>query len=511
MFSGFQFCDTDAFAREYNNNRGRVMDGENLRDNNVTRSIFSGFLWKFGERITAQLISLVVSIVLARLLTPTDYGIVAMVMVFIAIANVFVSSGLGTALVQKKSADNLDFSSVFYLNIGVGIVLYIFLFMTAPFISSFYNMPLLCPVFRVLGVRIIVASINSVQQAYVSRNMLFKRFFWSTLFGTLFSGIVGIKMAYEGCGVWALVAQYLTNTCTDTIVLWFTVKWRPDFSFSWSRAKILASYGWKLLISGLLDTGYKQLRNLIIGKKFSSEDLAYYNQGDKYPSIVATNVSVSINSVLFPAMSQFQDDIPKLKQMTRRSIQVSSYIMWPIMIGFAAVAEPLVKLFLTDKWLPVVPFIRILCLSYGLWPIHTANLQAINAMGRSDLFMKLEVIKKLIGLLLIIIAVKFGALALAYSVIAADIICIFVNASPNVKLLGYYVTEQLKDLLPGFFMSLIMAAVIYPIQYIDTYLSIILIAQVVVGVAVYLIESLVTHQESFFYVRQVIKKFKVSR
>lgn len=477
-------------------------------DNNIGKRVISGFIWKFGERITAQLISLVVSIVLARLLTPTDYGIVAMVMVFIAIANVFVSSGLGTALVQKKHADNLDFSSVFYLNIGVGIILYVLLFVTAPFVSSFYNMPLLCPVLRVLGIRIIVASINSVQQAYVSRNMLFKRFFWSTLFGTLLSGIVGITMAYAGNGVWALVAQYLTNTCTDTIVLWITVKWRPDLSFSWSRAKNLVSYGWKLLISGLLDTGYKQLRNLVIGKKYSSEDLAYYNQGDKYPSIIATNVNASINSVLFPAMAQYQDDIPKMKQMTRRSIQVSSYIMWPIMIGFAAVAESLVKLLLTDKWLPAVPFIRILCLSYGMWPIHTANLQAINALGRSDLFMKLEVIKKAIGIFLIIIALNFGTLALAYSVIAADIICIFVNSSPNRKLLGYDVSEQLKDLLPGFFMSLVMAVAIYPIQYINVHSSIVLIAQIAVGAGVYVIESLVTHQESFQYMRQVIKKLK---
>ena len=364
------------------------------KNQSMRGKVFSGLFWKFGERISAQLISLIVSIVLARLLSPDDYGAVALVMVFITIANVFVASGFGNALIQKKNADNLDFSSVFYLNIALGLVLYAVLFFASPAIASFYNMPVLSPALRVLGIRIVVASVNSVQQAYVSRHMLFKRFFWSTLFGTLVSGVVGITMAYHGFGVWALVAQYLTNTCTDTIVLWFTVKWRPIFRCSLERAKGLFSYGWKLLVSALLDTGYKQLRSLIIGKKYTSADLAYYNQGDKYPGLIVNNINTSISSVLFPAMSQFQDDRERVKQMTRRAIQISSYIMWPMMIGFAVVAEPFVSLVLTDKWLPCVPFIRIFCFTYGLYPIHTANLQAINALGRSDLFLRLEIIKK---------------------------------------------------------------------------------------------------------------------
>ena len=310
--------------------------------------VFKGLCWKFGERVSAQLITLVVSIVLARILTPHDYGVVAIVMIFIAIANVFVSSGFGNALVQKKNADNLDFSSVFYINIGVGVVLYAVLFLTAPLIASFYGMPVLSPVLRVVGIRLVVASVNTVQQAYVSRHLLFKRFFWSTLFGTLISGVVGIAMAYSGFGVWALVAQYLTNTCTDTVVLWFTVKWRPERRCSWKRAKGLFTYGWKMLVSGLIDTGYRQLRGMIIGKKYTSEDLAFYDRGDKLPSLIITNINASISSVIFPTMSKFQDDRERLKQMTRRAIQISAYILWPFMVGFAVVAEPFVRLVLTE-------------------------------------------------------------------------------------------------------------------------------------------------------------------
>lgn len=477
-----------------------------MQQNSSKSKIFSGVLWKFGERITAQLISLLVSVVLARLLSPDDYGVVAMVMVFITIANVFVSNGFGNALIQKKDADNLDFSSVFYINIGIGIVIYIVLFLCAPYIAAFYEMPSVTLILRVLGIRIIVASINSVQQAYVSRNMLFKRFFWSTLFGTLISGVVGIVMAYNGYGVWALVAQYLVNTCTDTVVLWFTVKWRPELKCSWKRAKTLLAFGWKLLVSGLLDTGYAQLQSLIIGKRYTSSDLAYYNQGEKYPSFIVININVSITSVLFPAMAQYQDDREKLKQMTRRAIQVSSYIMWPMMIGFMVVSEPFVRLVLTDKWLPCLPYIRIFCLSYGLWPIHTANLQAINSLGRSDIFLKLEIIKKIVGLSIVLFAVNYGPLALAYSVIFAGIIGTFINSYPNIKLLNYKYYEQIKDMLPGLMMAILMALIIYPIAWLNIPDILVIIFQIIGGAIVYLLLSRVTKYEVFTYLLQTVEE-----
>lgn len=470
--------------------------------------VFSGLIWKFGERITAQLISLLVSIILARLLSPDEYGAVAIVMIFITLANVFVSSGFGNALIQKKDADNLDFSSVFYINIAIGIALYIVIFCLAPFVANFYNMPILSPTLRVLGIRIVIASINSVQQAYVSRNMLFKRFFWSTLFGTLVSGIVGVVMAYHGFGVWALVAQYLTNTCTDTVVLWFTVRWRPYHQCSFSRAKELFSYGWKLLLSGLLDTGYKQLRSLIIGRKYSSSDLAYYNQGDKYPALLVTNINASISSVIFPAMAQCQDDRTKVKSMTRRAIQISSFVLWPCMLGVAAIAKPLVVFLLTDKWLPCVPYIRIFCFTYGLWPIHTANLQAINAVGRSDLFLKLEIAKKIVGMVAILVSMNYGPLVMAYSLVVTDLIATVINAFPNKELLNYGYFEQIKDMMPSFVIALVMALIIYPIQNLDFSNIITIIIQVLLGASIYITLAILTKQKSLTYLLGLIEKHK---
>lgn len=470
------------------------------------KKIFSSFFWKFSERIFAQLISLIVSIILARLLSPSDYGAVALVMVFITLADVFVSSGFGNALIQKKNVDNLDFSSVFFINIIWSLILYFILYCTSPIISNFYNMPIIDPVLKVLALRIPIAGINSVQQAYVSRHMLFKRFFWSTLLGTLISGIVGVVMAYHSFGVWSLVAQYLTNTCIDTIVLWLTVKWRPEFKCSWNRASKLISYGWKLLVSGLIDTGYRQVRSLIIGKKYNSTDLAFYNQGDKYPALVVVNINTSISSVLFPAMSLYQDNNEKVKQMTRRSIQVSAYIMWPIMIGLGVIAEPLIRILLTDKWLQCVPYLRIFCFTYGLWPIHTANLQAIKAVGRSDLFLKLEIAKKGVGIIAMIISMQISPLAMAFSLVLADIISIFINALPNTKILTYKFDEQFRDFLPPLFLALIMAIIIYPISLLKLSDIYTILIQIVGGGCIYLIGSIITKQPALIYLKKLVKQ-----
>lgn len=467
--------------------------------------VFSGLLWKFGERITAQLVSFVVTIILARLLTPADYGAVAILLIFITIANVFVSSGLGNALIQKKEADNLDFSSVFYINILISVAIYAVIYVIAPGIAEFYDLPVLSPTLRMLGIRIIVAAINSVQHAYVSRHMLFKRFFWSTLFGTLVSGVVGIAMAYMGFGVWALVAQYLTNTCTDTIVLWFTVGWRPELKCSFTRVKYLFSFGWKLLVSSLLATGYLQLRNLVIGKKYTESDLAFYNQGDRYPSLIVTNINTSISSVLFPAMSQYQDEREKIKQMTRRAIQVSSYIMWPMMLGLAAVSEPLIRLLLTEKWLSCVPYLKVFCITYGLWPIHTSNLQAMNALGRSDLFLILEVIKKMVGIIALLISMQFGPFAIAYSLIITDLLGTVINAVPNGRLLQYTYFEQIKDLLPSFLMALVMMAVIRPVSWLPLPDGLVIVLQALLGIFVYVAESALIRNTSFQYLTGFIK------
>ena len=470
--------------------------------------VLSGLFWKFGERISAQLVTFIVSIVLARLLSPDDYGNIALVTVFITIANVFVVNGFGSALIQKQEADNVDFSSVFYANIVFSCFLYVIIFFFSPVVADFYASPILCPVLRVLGLRIPVAAINSVQQAYVSRHMLFKKFFFSTLFGTLLSGVVGCVMAYMGFGIWALVAQYLVNTSVDTIVLWFTVRWRPDFVFSFSRVKVLLSYGWKLLLSGLLDTGYTQLRSLIIGKKYTSADLAYYNRGQQYPQLVVTNINTSISSVLFPAISKCQDDLSRVKSMTRRAIKTSSYIMWPLMIGLGVIAEPLVSFMLTDKWLPCVPYLQIACFTYAFWPIHTANLEALKAIGRSDIFLQLEILKKGIGLVLLFLTMNYGVMAIALSLVVSTIISSFINASPNKKLLGYSYFDQIKDMVPSFLLSCVMGIIIYPLSFFISNSLLLISTQVLLGAVIYIVLSRIFRLESFMYILGIISSRK---
>uniref|UniRef100_UPI0022E78990 lipopolysaccharide biosynthesis protein n=1 Tax=Holdemanella porci TaxID=2652276 RepID=UPI0022E78990 len=440
-------------------------------------SVISNFLWRFAERCGAQLVTFIVSIVLARILSPNDYGTIALVTVFITILQVFIDSGLSTALIQKKDADDLDFSSVFYFNFVVCIILYLLMFFSAPYIAKFYNDLSLTPIIRVISLTLIISGVKGVQQSYVSRNMLFKRFFFSTLGGTIFSAVLGIAMAYAGFGVWAIVFQQLSNNTIDTLILWITVKWRPVKKFSWLRLKNLLSFGWKLLASSLLDTVYNNLRNMIIGKLYTPADLAFYNQGDKFPKLIVTNINTSIDSVLLPTMSNEQDNPVRVKEMTRRAIKTSTYIMAPLMIGLAFCAEPIVRLVLTDKWLPCVPYLRIFCVTYLFWPIHTANLNAINSMGRSDLFLKLEILKKIIGMILLLSTMWFGVMAMAYSLLISSFTSQLINTWPNRYLLKYSYIDQIKDILPNIVMALIMGVFVYFISYLHLSVLVSLIIQ----------------------------------
>lgn len=469
------------------------------------KSVTSNLLWRFLERCGAQGVTFIVSIVLARLLDPNVYGTVALVTVFTTIMQVFVDSGMGNALIQKKDADDLDFSSVFFFNISMCSLLYLIMFFAAPLIAGFYKMPELTPIVRVLSLTLIISGVKNVQQAYVSRNMQFKKFFFATLGGTIGAAAVGITMAYLGFGVWALVAQMLFNSTVDTIILWITVKWRPKKMFSFKRLKSLFSYGWKLLASALLDTVYNDLRQLIIGKLYSSGDLAFYNQGKKFPQLIVTNINTSIDSVLLPTMSKAQDDRNVVRSMTRRAIKTSTYLMMPIMMGLAVCAEPLVSLILTDKWLPCVLFLRVFCVSYAFYPIHTSNLNAIKAMGRSDLFLKLEIIKKIVGLTAVLITMWISVEAMAYSLLVTTVLCQIINSWPNKKLLGYSYLDQLKDMLPQIGLSLVMGAIVYCIQFIGLNNILTLTIQIPVGIIVYIIGSKLFKIDSFEYLISTVK------
>lgn len=471
------------------------------------KTVLSNLIWRFAERIGAQLVGFIVSIVLARLLEPDAYGTIALITVFTTILQVFVDSGLGNALIQKKDADNLDFSTVFFTNIVFCCVLYTILFVSAPYIADFYRNSNISAYTRVLGLTLVISGVKNVQQAYVSRHMMFRRFFFSTLGGTIAAGCVGVIMAYTGFGVWALVAQQLINLSIDTLILWFTVKWRPDFVFSFERLKSLFNYGWKLLASNLISNIYENLRQLLIGKIYTSADLAQFNRGKQFPNLLAQNVNTSIDSVLFPTMAKVQDSKVRVKEMTRRSMKISTYVMAPLMMGLVATGTSLVGLILTDKWLPSVFFMRIFCITFIFYPLHTANLNALKAVGRSDLYLKLEIEKKIVGLIALFTTVFISVEAMAWSLLLSSFASQIINAAPNKKILHYGYLEQIKDILPPILLSLIMAILIYPIQYLGLSYLLTLLIQVPAGAIIYIIGSKLLHLDSFEYLLGIVEPY----
>lgn len=478
---------------------------------NKSGRVLSNLIWRFAERCGAQLVQFIVSLVLARLLDPSAYGTIALITVFTTLLQVFIDSGLGNALIQKKDADQTDFSTVFYTNLVFCLAIYAFVAACAPAIADFYDDPEMVLYIRVLGLTLIVSGVKNIQQAYVSKHMLFKRFFFSTLGGTVSAGLIGVAMAFMGFGIWALIAQNLINAAVNAAILWITVKWRPQLKFSFGRLKGLYSYGWKLLASSFLDKLYNNLNSLIIGKLYSAADLAFYNQGDKFPRLIIENINTSIDSVLFPAMSDEQDDVTRVRNMTRRAISVSTFVVAPMMLGLAAVSEPLVKLVLTDKWLFCVPFMQIACISYAIYPVHTANLNAIKALGRSDIYLKLEVIKKAIGLVITLTTMWFGVRTMAYGMLLWGILSQFVNAMPNVRLLNYGYFDQLKDMLPNFICAAIMAVCVYLVHFLDINIFAELLLQIAAGVLIYIALSFVLKLEAFTFMLNMVKGVIKSR
>jgi len=472
---------------------------------NDKRKVITSLFWKLMERGGVQGINFLVQIILGRLLLPEDFGAIAIVTVFITLSNVFVQSGLNTALIQKRDSDDIDFSSVFYLSTFLAAVLYMLLFIFSPFIADYYSSPQLTNVLRVLAITLFFGAFNSIQNAYVARNMMFKLLFFSTLGSIIISGIVGIIAAYSGLGVWSLVLQQITQKLSVSIILWFTVKWRPQLKFSLSRVKVLFSFGWKLLASSLLNNLYIDIRTLIVGRLYASSMLGFYNRGEQFPKLIVTNIDGAIQSVMLPALSDEQDNKKRVKEMVRRAIVTSSFLVFPMMVGLAVVAEPMIKIVLTDKWLPAAPFLQIFCASYALIPIHTANLQAINALGRSDVFLKLEIIKKVIGILILAISINFGIYAMAWGMVLSGAISSFINAYPNKKLLNYSYLEQWKDIIPSLLISLLMGLTVYVLNFLSIAEFLKLFVQIVVGVVVYILLAKLFKIECFNYLVNTAK------
>ncbi|OXC12356.1 lipopolysaccharide biosynthesis protein [Lactobacillus crispatus] len=478
-----------------------------MKKNKDRDSFFSGFFWKFNEQIASQLVSFIVSIVLARILTPKDYGIVSLVNVFIVIANVFVTSGFSAALIQKKDATQLDFSTIFHCSLIFSFVIYGIIYLCAPLIGDFYRNKALIWVVRVFALQLPLSSFNSIQQAYVSRHMAFRKIFVSTTIATILSGILGIIFALNNFGVWALVFQTILSTVFQTLVLFLEIPWRPKLEFSFESAKELIGYGWKVFGASFLGTFFNELRNLIIGRFYSPADLAYYNRGSRMPDLVANNIDSTITSVLFPVLSKHSDDYSKLKSMIRRSIRTSTFIIMPLMFGLAVAAKPVTQILLTNKWLPSVPFMQCLCISGAFGSISNANMQVIKASGRSDILLKLELIKKPLYLIFLIVSIKINVLAVAISMAIYNIVGMLINVKPNNKLINYSYREQFKDIFPALTLSMIMGICILPIQLLNLSPFFELTLEVISGGIIYLGGSWIFKLEPFFYLLEYAKSF----
>lgn len=451
------------------------------------KKVLTGIGWAYSERLLAQAISLIVSVVLARLLDPEHYGIVAIVLVFINILNAFVTGGFGNALIQKKNADDLDFNTICWFSIACAILLYGFLFLCAPLIAAFYNMEQLTMITRVMGFRVVISAFNSVQHAYVQRHMQFKMFFFSTLGGTLISGVVGVLLAYNGFGVWALAAQYLTNCTIDTIVLLFTIKWKPRLEWSYSRLKQMLPFGLKMLGATMVNTLQDNIRSLVVGKVFSAEDLAFYNEGKKYPATLMNNLVGSIQKVLFPAFSDLQDDRETIKSQMRKAIRISSFILVPIVVGIIAVADTFVVLLLTEKWAPAIPYLRILSLIYLTRTMNSIFQSSLLAIGKSGANMFHEVVGSMLSLSLICVGAFLlkSVLFIAWSYIIVMLVGTAIFAYYVHKCFDYKYREILSDYIPYILISVCMGICVYLLGMIKINLTLLLLVQIVSGILLY--------------------------
>jgi len=469
-----------------------------MRDQ-LKEKVISGVFWRMLERIGTQIIGFIVSIILARLLEPKEFGTIALITVFIAIAAAFVNGGFGTALIQSKEVTEEDYNSVFYLSLAVSITLYGVLYLSSPWIAKFYNEPILVWVLRILSLSLIVGGLNSTQTAILTREMKFKLSFKVSLISMLVSGVVGCGMAFKGYGVWALVGSSLISQIASTIVLWKIVAWRPKIMFSLAAIRKMFGFGSKLLVVSVLETLFNNLYNIIIGRLFNSTILGYYSRGQSIPNMVMTSVQGTIASVIFPALASCQNDKARVKEIVRRMIKSTCFLVFPMMFGLAVVAKPLVLVLLTEKWLPSVPYIQLSCITFAFWPLHVANLQAIMALGRSDIFLTLEIIKKALVILTILATFRYGVLAMVIGQAFVSMLCVVINTWPNRQLINYSFQQQTLDILPALLLAAGMGALVFVWGSFISNSYVLLVTQSVFGVIIYFVGAKLLKFESAEY------------
>lgn len=467
-----------------------------------------GTVWSSIERFSVQGVAFIVMIIMARILTPDDYGLVAMLTIFIAISQSLVDSGFSQALIRKQDRDETDNSTVFYFNIGVGIFLYFILFFCAPLIARFYDEPILIPITRVISLSVLINSFVVVQRALLTSAIDFKTQAKASMSAAIVSGIVGISMAYTGFGVWSIVWYQLTNLTVNSALLWLLSKWRPRLFYSWKSFRELFGFGSKLAASGILDTLYNNIYLIVIGKIFSAADLGYYTRASQFAQFPSSNLTGIIQRVTYPVLCSIQYDAPRLRSVYRRFLRLSAFIVFPLMMGLAAVAKPLILILLKEQWAFSIILLQIVCFSMMWYPIHSINLNLLQVKGRSDLFLRLEVIKKIMGITILCITVPMGLIAMCVGSVCSSLIALIINTHYTGKLIQVGFLTQMRDLLPTLTYSLTTGILVFCIVNILPHLWLQLSVGIIAGILFFLFITKITKSQDL---REAISFLKEAR
>lgn len=427
----------------------------------LKKQAFVGVGWNAVGRFSTQGVSFILQIILARLLSPSDYGIIAMMAIFLQVAAVFVDSGFGKALVQKQNCEEKDYSTVFYYNLAVAIGVYVILFAVAPLVARFYKIDILTKVMRVASLVVITNALSIVQRTKLEKRIDFKSQTIVNFTSALLSGLAGIVMAYYGFGVWALCGQSILNSIFQLLLFYLFVRWHPKLVFSKESFREMFSFGSKILTASIISVIYSNLYAIVIGKKFSSEDLGYYSRAEQFAIFPSSNIGTIISGVAYPTLSKIQDDDEKLRNAYRKIIRYSSFVIFPLMIGLASVADPFIRALLGEKWAEAIPFLQILCFALTLDHLSTLNLNLLYVKGRSDLVLKLEIIKKVIAISILFASIPFGIIVMCCGRVLYGIIAFFINTQYTKKLIGLSLRQQVMDFFPYLFLSLGMGALVF--------------------------------------------------
>lgn len=471
----------------------------------LKQSVVSGAIWTGLEKVLTQVVHFVIGVILARILTPGDYGVVGMLTIFIAIANVFTDSGLSSALIQKKDRTDIDYSTIFYFNLLVAIFFYCLLFVTSPLIADFYNMPILKDVTRVVALSLIITGFTAVQSTRLRINLQFRKLSIITIYGMLVTGATGLVLAYNGFGVWALVIQTVVGNLFCSICIWHVSKWRPSLVFSKESFKSLWGIGSKLLGSSLINTLYNNMYTLVIGKYFSKEQVGYYNRGNQYALLPMQSVQDMAIKVNFPILSKIQDDDERLINAYKKLMTVPLYLLYPILVGLSVIAPYLIPVMIGDKWMPCVPILQVLSLAYMLSPLTHLNLNLLYVKGRTDLVLKLEFIKKPIAFLILFSSIPFGLIWMVVGKALYELVAFSINCYYTEKMYGYGELKQLKSLLPILCNCVVMATVIYVSMFFFSSPELKLCAGIPTGMISYILYSVITKDENFYEVVRIVK------